>query len=192
MAVKPSADALSALDRVLRDETGARPSVAGLRWLDPSRWHVTLKFLGDVPEARIGDVRAACAGAVGRVPPFVASLSGAGAFPSRRRARVLWVGVSEGADRFATLAGEVQAETAERGFPPDRREFQAHFTVARFRGRSDATLVVDQVGRLLEGGAGIASEVGEIALVESHLDPGGARYDLLDTFPLRGPVPGNP
>src|SRR5688572_10977185 len=67
-------------------------SPAGLRWLPPDNWHLTLQFLGRVDDDAVARVCVACEQAAGATAPFAIELGGAGAFASPRRARVVWIG----------------------------------------------------------------------------------------------------
>lgn len=100
----------------------------------PGAWHLTLAFLGDIPARGPGgpdDV----AGALGAITwrPFVLAPRGGGVFPDLARARVLYVGIGAGREECVALAGKVRAALSPLGYPPDRRGFSPHLTVARPR-----------------------------------------------------------
>ena len=164
VAVWPSEDVLDAVAAL------DRPEVAGLRWTARSQWHVTLRFLGRVEDAEeaveaLETVTAAPAEAV------------AGPEVGRFGQRVLHVPVA-GLDE---VAGAVIAATAGVGEPPEDRPFAGHLTLARVaRGaRVDLRALAGQpvAGRW---------PVTEVCLVESHLSPKGARYEVVRRFPLVG------
>ena len=162
MAVAPPEDVL--------DRVGAldRPDVAGLRWTTRPQWHVTLRFMG-----RVDDVGAAVdALARVRAAPTEAVL---GPQVGRFGQRVLHVPVA-GLDE---VAAAVVAVTADVGEPPEDRPFAGHLTLARVaRGaRVDLRALA---GRPVEG----RWPVGEFCLMESHLSPKGARYDVVERFSL--------
>jgi 2'-5' RNA ligase len=175
LAVGPSPPVLDALAARLEPLAAAGP---GLRWAPRGQWHLTLQFLGTVGDAEaLGD---AVGSAVAALPPFTSRLAGAGAFPSARRAAVLWVGVDDPAP-LATLAGAVQRATAELGHQPEERPYHPHLTVARAaRPRSVAPLV-----EALEAPAiGPAWTVDEVALVASDTRPDGAVHTVWARRPL--------
>lgn len=150
------------------------------RWVPTRNQHVTLKFLGatwprlvdDVVQA-IGDVAAAHA-------PFETRVAELGAFPSPRRARVLWVGLEDQAGRLAAIASGLDHALAEH-FAPEKRGFTPHLTVARFD---------PPVG--LEDGladAGVESRpfpVEWLVLYRSHLQRPAPVYEAMATFPIGG------
>jgi 2'-5' RNA ligase len=153
-----------------------RPAVAGLRWTTRDQWHVTLRFLGPVPE--VEPVAEALAG-LPAAPPASAAV---GPAIGRFGRRILHVPVT-GLD---AVAAGVAAATAGLGRAPEDRPFRGHVTLAR---------VVKQGNVDLRPLAGVPVagewEVGAVCLVESRLSPAGARYEVLDEFPItRPPRPG--
>ena len=155
-AVPPAA----VLDRVA---ALSRPEVEGLRWTSRDQWHVTLRFLG-----RVTDVDAVLAALEPvALPQCEARL---GPETGRFGRRVLHVPVAGLED----VAAAVEAATADVGEPPEDRPFAAHLTLARARARRGIDL------RPLTGTA-IAARwtVDDVCLIESHLHPNGARYELL-------------
>lgn len=155
-------DAVAALDR---------PEVPGLRWTARHQWHVTLRFLG--PVETVGEAAAALETV--RAAPTEAV---AGPAVGRFGQRVLHVPVTG----LGELAGAVVAATADVGEPPEDRPFAGHLTLARVARGARVDL------RRLAGQA-VAGRwpVADICLVESHLSPRGARYEVVSRFPLMGP-----
>lgn len=159
---------------------GELPELAFGRWLDPTAWHLTLQFLGDVEEGLIDEIRVACAFACGRVRPFPITFEGFGAFPHPRRARVVWVGVQDSGGSMATLATAVQDKMAKVGFGHDQREYRPHLTVARLWEPSDVSGIVAEMSV-----GPVRMEVSEAVLMRSDLLVAGASYEVVDSFPLQ-------
>lgn len=154
-----------------------KAAVPGARWTPPERHHLTLRFLGSTEPERVPWIEDRLAEGAARCRPFDVVVRGLGAFPSPRRARVLWVGLDDAEGRLADLAGAVQ-EAIVAEYPPDRRSFGPHVTVARCD--PPAALPMREVAANLDIGS---LGVGEVSLVRSHL---GARprYETLARFPL--------
>jgi RNA 2',3'-cyclic 3'-phosphodiesterase len=164
VAVEPPGEVL---DRIAALE---RPMVPGVRWTDRGQWHVTLRFLG-----RVDDVAAAAeALAAVRAAPTVATL---GPAVGRFGQRVLHVPVA-GLD---SVAAAVVGATAHVGEPPEERPFAGHLTLARVTGRAKVDLR-PLAGQPVEG----SWPVEDVCMVQSHLSPKGARYEILDRVALRG------
>ena len=158
-----------------------------MAWVAPANLHLTLKFLGAVPEDRIDAVAGALGEAIRDAHPFQARMRGLGAFPSAGRPRVVWAGVTEGVSEMTALAQRVDAALAALGFPRDERPFSPHVTLGRVRqpGRNPA---------LTDALAGEAArEFGQMhvpsaSLMQSQLGPRGARYTELAAVRLGHPV----
>lgn len=106
---------------------------SGIRWVQPERIHLTLKFLGDVDDTIIMKVCAVVDAAVKGVEPFDIEIADVGCFPPDGAARVLWVGVTAGSELLCSLQKKLDDELAELGFAPERRKFSAHLTLARIK-----------------------------------------------------------
>lgn len=155
--------------------------VPSARWVAEENLHLTLRFIGEVPEDRLDDITTALAAVRGA--PFSITLSGVGHFESRRRARVLWAGVEPNTE-LAALHDRVESALVRAGLEPEGRKFSAHVTLARLNG-VPAKKVVDW----LAAGAAFSTQpiaVGHFTLLSSFLSRGGAIYSTVQEFPLRG------
>jgi 2'-5' RNA ligase len=153
------------------------------RWTKPDTWHVTLKFLGEPPEAGVAPLHSCLAGVAALHPAFEVTLREFGGFPSLRRPRVLFYGVDRGAAALRDLAADVeQTLLDEMGVPKDSKRFHAHATVARVKSTLPGP-VIDGLTSVppLEGAV---QTVGSIDLMKSELHPQGARYECLKAFAL--------
>ena len=162
--------------RRLNEHSGDR-----MRWTSPDNVHLTLKFLGDIREEALGELRAALEETCAGHASFDAGLAGLGAFPSARRARILWIGVGAGSDRLRSLAGDLDAALVPSGFEREERPYTPHLTLGRFRGRPASLELPSDTG---EQGAGPEFRVPYIELVESTLTQRGAVYENIGTFAL--------
>jgi 2'-5' RNA ligase len=159
-----------------------RREVPDVRWTRAEGIHLTLKFLGEVEEGRVGEVAGALAGAARRARGgFTVVVAGLGTFGDRGRPRVVWAGVREPTGSLARLHAEVESAAGPLGFPPEGRPFSPHLTLARLKapsrhlGRALAARAQTEVG---------AFEVGACCLFQSLLRPSGAEYARLGEFPL--------
>ncbi len=187
IAVELAADLrerIGALERDL-ERAGAR-----LRWISPENLHFTVRFLGEITPAQLAQVRLATREAASASAPFRLALHGIGAFPSLQRPQVIWVGVREGSEALAALSARLDAALARHRFPPEQRPFVAHLTLARVRDRRVWGDLVRAVSGFREAAVG-TQEVRCLAVMESHLHPGGARYTRVEEVPL-GPVLNSP
>jgi 2'-5' RNA ligase len=155
-------------------------SISGLRLVRPELVHVTLKFLGEVPENKVKKV----AQSLGEIEaqPFPAQVKGMGAFPGRS-IRVIWLGL-EG--NFQGLYQKVEETLGPLGFKREERGFSPHVTIGRV-GRPDET-TSRQLAPKIEQFADLdlgQFTVNKFFLKKSTLTRGGPIYDNLEEYPLR-------
>ncbi|HYY58422.1 MAG TPA: RNA 2',3'-cyclic phosphodiesterase [Pyrinomonadaceae bacterium] len=154
-------------------------------WERPEKFHVTLKFLGEVEPVCAAALSSAAERVARGVKPFDLSLEGAGVFPPRGLPRVLWLGITDTSGGLARLHKRLEDECAEAGFPREDRPFHPHLTIARLR-------VPEGARRLAalhheKGFAPAVFSVNALSMLRSELGPGGSRYTELARHPLTGP-----
>ena len=164
-------------------------SDGAVRWVNPASLHVTLKFLGEVPERQIPSVKVALQEAVVRHSAFFLELSNIGSFGGREGLRVMWAAVAGDVLRLEALARDVNRALSVVGFEPETRPFRPHLTLGRVRNEVSTRQRAE-----LEVAVGKTEipecewRTTEISLVRSRLQPGGARHDTVATFHLRAPL----
>ncbi len=183
VAVELGEEALSALGRVQAELRERR--LEGLRWVRPEGIHLTLKFLGEVPPSAVGGIEEALGRAVQGVPPHQLSLGALGKFGSRLSPRVLWVDIRGDVDTLIGLQQRVEAALVPLGFPREQRAFSPHLTLARVRPES-ARQAAGPLEQAVASVHPLAAEIDvrEVSLMRSQLNPGGAVYTCLKSFPL--------
>jgi RNA 2',3'-cyclic 3'-phosphodiesterase len=174
----------SVLDEIEDAATPLRAAAPELRWTGRTSWHLTLSFLGEVGEDVVPDLATRLERAAHRRPPQRLAVAGGGAFPSARRAQVLWVGFAADDKALASLADSVAAGARRAGAPPpgQHKKFRAHLTLARTRGPADVSELTDA----LAGLRGTAWTASSIQLIRSHLSGGPPHYEELASWPLAG------
>lgn len=155
-----------------------RASALPIRWTAADALHLTIAFLGEVPEDRLPELEQAGDDVASQAEPFTLRLRGLGAFPNLGRPRVVWVGIGA-QPALDALHARLTARLAPLGFPPEQRPFSAHLTVGRVRADA-APARLRGLEALAEGFhyEGIL-EARTLDLMRSHLSPKGARYERL-------------
>ena len=153
-------------------------------WDRAEKFHITLKFLGEVAAPRVEDLARAAGIAASRVEPFRLLLGGPGTFPPKGAPRVLWLGIGDPSGRLASLQRSLEDECAAERFPREARPFHPHLTVGRVREQAGARAL----GEAHRAAAFEAEEfeVTELLVVRSELGPGGSRYTVLSRHRLEG------
>ncbi|MGH9024537.1 MAG: RNA 2',3'-cyclic phosphodiesterase [Acidimicrobiia bacterium] len=134
------------------------------------QWHVTLQFLGNrVDFEAVTDALTALAVLSGQL-----RLGGAGAFPSERRARVLWIGIAQGEEYLAQLVAAIGKLLPPLGHEPPARPYHGHLTLARMKAPVDLRRAVVALGAEPVGKQWTAAEV---VLFRSRTGRRGAEYE---------------
>jgi len=158
---------------------------ADVKWVEPHNLHLTLKFLGEVPERELVEVCRAVERGAREVEPFELEVRGAGAFPNADRPRTVWLGANAGEEKMVALHDRVEAALAELGYREEHRRFETHVTLGRVRGVGPE---IAELGRLVGQHADFAAgrmTVARAAVFSSRLTSEGPIYDPLG-FALLG------
>jgi 2'-5' RNA ligase len=159
----------------------------GVAWMRRESLHFTLRFLGELDEPGAARAAEAAREAAAGGAPFEAALGAPGAFPSPRRAKVLWLGMAEGGEALSSLARMLETALAAHGFEREARPFAPHLTLGRVRVRD-----VDWSGAL-EGSPAVTARfrVDRLLLIESRLSPKGSSYASRVEAPLGAAAEGS-
>jgi 2'-5' RNA ligase len=149
------------------------------RWVRPENLHVTLKFIGEVPETQLAPIRTTLAQARSTQPITIA-FRGLGFFPNERHPRVFWAGI-EASPNLKTLAADIEKATETLSIAGEQRPFSPHLTLARF----EPPRVPEKLREAIQENAG--REFGSLRthqfhLIESKLKPSGAEYTTVESF----------
>jgi RNA 2',3'-cyclic 3'-phosphodiesterase len=156
-------------------------SGADVKWDGPEKFHVTLKFLGDIDSSLVPELTDRLKKSIGKLPAFELSFVRLGAFPNEDRPRVVWIGATE-SQQILRLQSQVEHVCTSLGFATDDRAFHAHITLGRVKGQH-------QLDRLTASLKSITFEpllarCTEVHFVRSELRPTGSVYTLLNSIPF--------
>lgn len=160
-----------------------------IRWSDPATIHLTLAFLGELDDARLGDAIAAADDAASSAAPFRLSIASISSFGSVAAPRVIWAGVHGDVPRLMALQVSLASTLAARGFPREARPFAPHLTLARLKGLLDGAVLRQLSALPLPTSSTASWPVHALSVMRSELRQDGARYTRLYTAPLRGSGP---
>ncbi|MGH7558612.1 MAG: RNA 2',3'-cyclic phosphodiesterase [Gemmatimonadota bacterium] len=173
------------LRSALTEALGAwRGRGVAVRWSDPEKIHLTLRFLGDhADEDGLGRLEGGLARTAAASRPLVVRPDAIGAFPGWGRPRVLWLRLAEDG-ALADLAGRVEEAAREAGFPAEDRAFSPHLTLGRVKAPRglDETLADLRAWRPDTG----LETLDELIVYRSELGPGGARHEAIGRHRLGG------
>lgn len=165
-------------------------SSTAAKWVEPEGIHLTLKFLGDVPAARIEEISETMDLACEGIPPFSLETTGLGAFPNLNRVQVIWIGLGGEIDKLKQLQQRTESSLEVIGFPPEARAFSPHLTLARVRQYASPEERLE-LGRLItrtQTGTASRFTVNAVNLMRSQLTRAGAIYSRIGSVELKPQV----
>ena len=151
-------------------------------WCRDTNLHLTLKFLGEIPETSVADLSAAASRAAVELTPFSIQLEQTGVFPVRGQPRVLWLGINDLTGKLAELHGRLETEAVNVGFAKEARPFHPHLTVARLRQPDNARALA--VAHKQMEFAPLEIDVTELLVIRSELSSEGSKYSVVSRHPL--------
>ncbi|MFC1559759.1 RNA 2',3'-cyclic phosphodiesterase [Candidatus Margulisiibacteriota bacterium] len=114
-----------------------KKNLTPIKWVESRNLHITLKFLGGTDDKKIENL----CGLVGSIAKergsFKVSIGGLGAFPTTKNPRVLWVGISDGAETLIKIAEDLEGRLLKEGYKEEEKEFSAHITIGRIKEKID-------------------------------------------------------
>jgi 2'-5' RNA ligase len=154
------------------------------RWIPPDHIHLTLRFLGNVPDESVISLLQAIEQASQGQTAFPLRARMLGCFPHPARPRVLWVGLDDPSQALERLNERLRTALLPLGFPPENRPFHPHLTLARVQNKSplDQPLAVLQTYQNRDFGEFLVTH---IHLVKSQLQRGGSLYTILRSVTLQ-------
>lgn len=156
-----------------------RGGIEGARWIDPESYHVTLRFVGDIPD-RLAHELSDELGRVIAMPPFTISLAGMGIFGSKKP-HSLYVRVEECSD-LRRLQAMHERVCQSLGLPPEPRKFTPHVTLARLRQADRRQAMGFAHSHNLYRSRSF--EVSSFVLFSSRASRGGGPYGREEVYPL--------
>jgi 2'-5' RNA ligase len=172
-----------------------RPQAPGARWVETENLHLTLMFMGDLPDRDVAEVCRRVEWTARANEPFSLEVRGVGAFPDPLRPRALWLGAGEGADAVCRLQADLDEALGDLAPRGENRNFHPHWTLARLGGTgragkgrpsgggSPGPQLTAAIASLADYAAGSIA-VDEVVVYGSELRPEGPEYYALATCGL--------
>jgi 2'-5' RNA ligase len=169
----------SILKRMADVQTLLVKTGADLKLVEPKNIHITLRFLGNITTPMVEKIFEEMK--MVRFFPFDAKIYGVGAFPSSRYPRVLWAGITDGADQLLSVFNQLEPRLRGLGFAPDSKGFSPHLTIARVKSERNKAELARFIGEKANYEFGIV-KAACLRLKRSDLTPRGPIYSTLKEF----------
>ncbi|MCB8980245.1 MAG: RNA 2',3'-cyclic phosphodiesterase [Ardenticatenaceae bacterium] len=144
-----------------------------VRWVNRAQMHLTLRFLGDTAVTQLPSLQDSLNEIAAQHSPFQLRLNGLGAFPNRKRPRVVWAGLAGDVAVLQAMQAELEDRVVSLGWVREERPFSPHITLGRVKDASGAQALDWSVGL-----ANLAVTVTAVQLVQSELRPSGPVYTV--------------
>ena len=148
-----------------------------VNWVAPANIHLTLKFLGEINERLIPQIKYILNQVSSKHPSISSGLNGLGAFPDYRRPRVFWVGLERGAEELSKIANEIDHSAHILGCEKENRPFKAHLTLGRVKFPQGLEKLCESVKEFKVEPKQLIFD--RIVLFKSTLTPRGSIYEIL-------------
>ena len=158
-----------------------RAAAPEVKWEDPAKFHITLKFLGDVEISRLEELALKFASRLNLIRSFDLIYENIGAFPSAEAPRTIWGGTRENGS-IVQLHEAVDDVCHAFGFAREARTFHAHATLGRVKKSGALHRLTEEIKNTTLGP--IQSRCWGARLVRSELTPTGSVYTTLHSFPF--------
>lgn len=163
-------------NRITRTQQDLEQTGASLKIVQPEIMHLTLRFLGEIPQATVQRVIEAMDEI--RFSPFEAEFRGVGVFPNIRRISVIWIGITTGQQQLAKIFEQIEPRLRQMGLEPDNKGFSPHLTIARVRSGLNKEALAKSIEDMREVEFGKMA-VNAVRLKKSTLTPRGPIYTTL-------------
>ena len=153
--------------------------VPGANWQTRERFHITLRFIGEVDGHVAGDIDDVLSAVT--APRFRLALKGVGEFGGRHP-RALWAGVSN-PEPVEHINRKIETALQRIGLPAEERKFTPHVTLAKLRASPHGRVVEWLAGHALF--SSVEFDVRQFELYSSTLTPHGSIYVVERFYPLQ-------
>lgn len=185
-------DVPQATQDAIEKETSRLQHILGaqtIRWAPASNMHLTLKFLGNIPETHIDFFKQMLTQITETHSAFDLSIGGLGSFSSGKLVRVLWLGIQPTAE-LTSIQRDVEAGARRLGYEKEARAFYPHLTLGRVKQNIHPNEMqsIRSALQTFQFGKIPSARVDSLHLYQSELRPKGSVYTKLFSVKLKRPT----
>ena len=167
------------LTKITDVQTALVKTGADLKPVEPQNIHITLRFLGDILPDTVDKIHEEMKKT--QFVPFNVKIHGVGVFPTINYPRVVWAGITEGAEQLQSIFNQLEPRLQGLGFTPDSKGFSPHLTIARVRSGTNKTQLAEFINKNANYDFG-AIKAECLRLKKSDLTPKGPIYSTFKEF----------
>jgi len=154
-----------------------------IKWIKAKNLHITLKFLGEIPEKTLIQLQNKLSTVSEVTEPFEMSVQGAGFFPNKNKPRVVWLGLqNDNNNSIFKLHEWIDKKIESLGFEREKRRFSPHLTLGRIKFPDNHSELAEYINQ--NEFQSSVFKVNEVVLIKSVLRPTGAEYSQIKNYPF--------
>ncbi len=173
------------LKRIEEVQEDLKQSHSDVRWVNPEKIHLTLKFFGNIEEGKVEPIVKSIEELIHATSPFHLMVIGVGAFPHLKNPRVIWMGLRDGEEVLTSFQKQLETQLGNIGIQPEDRPFHPHLTLGRMRSNKGKEELLKRMEKYIEERFGDI-HVERVILFKSDLRPSGPIYTPLREIKLGG------
>ena len=154
-----------------------------VNWIRKGNIHLTLKFIGDVPEDDVDMVSNTIKNIISSSNSVQLQISDTGCFPKKTRPRILWLGINGDLTPLQDIVNNINDALDPLGYPKENKEYVPHLTLARIKYPQKNTPDISSF--LNAEYEPIKLQTNKIHFMRSELFFKGSVYTILDTHYLK-------
>ena len=143
-------------------------------WNRDEKFHLTIKFLGEIPRLRVSNLSSAAQRTTSNLSRFDLIVTGTGSFPPKGPPKVLWLGIDDPSGNLGVLHKHLEEECDREGFAREERAFRPHLTMARLRKPQGARELAAAHKEMRF--SPVTFPVSELLVIRSELSSSGSKY----------------
>ena len=180
IGIFPPPDIQSAISKI---QLSLKTGTAAIRWEVPNKFHITMKFLGNVEPEQFSQLQSFLVHKGQSVGRFKIALTGVGCFPTTHAPKIVWIGSPRDANVPLTNCYEaIESSCIAAGLKKEERQFHPHITLGRVKGKIHANLIQKIENTTFEPLQFLCTE---LLIMKSDLSPSGSAYSKLFSIPLK-------
>ncbi len=155
-----------------------------ISWVKKENLHVTLKFIGEIEEKKVENIKEVLNKLIKNFTQFSFSIRNIGVFPDVKKPRVIWLGIEDKTKILGLLSKEIEDELFKIGLPKENKEFVSHLTIGRIKNLTN----VSEIEKYIRGNPNTdfgENKVEFITFFQSILKPEGPTYIPIEKFYLK-------
>ncbi len=156
---------------------------ADVRWEHEKKFHITLKFLGDVKEKILPGMVSHLDSVLRECSSFDLTYSNLGCFPNKKFPKIIWVGAHNTDGKLEEIQSTIEDELISFGFNREKNRFMPHITIGRVKGEKNLQDLVSTMEKLTLTPR--TFHINTVVVVKSVLKPTGSEYEILQQIQLQ-------